>query len=254
MKLMKFFTILAAGLMLLTSCAGDDAPDMPKDNADFFKALTRGEASVSYKLASFEAYDKEYAVSDKYEKLNLEDWVGWELPAPGVITIHEGKTWSPLVMFTEVEGPVALSFPLEAYRQKTGFSKRFYVACPFEYDDESNEVTIGEKRYEKVSVNEEELVVNYISQYWKGGVEGVAGEWKWVLTYEKSALSLPDMEKILFYDSEYDAFMAILEMLRAEFGDEVNVNDYLSQWVILDEPVFNFDEIESRIKAKYHRE
>lgn len=68
------------------------------------------------------------------------------------------------------------------------------------------------------------------------------------MTYVREELTLPDMENIVFYDSELEANLAIIDMLREEFGNVFNINEYLGGYIYLDDPIVNLDEVEKEIR------
>lgn len=253
MKFSYLFAMAAVCCMSLTGCSDNNDSPAPVDELEqsdltFLKKLSEGQESATYKLESFSYYKMSNGNNKGWVEENFYDWIGLSVPAPSDITIHNGCTWQPLRMFDIVGGPSVLYMPLYAYRLETGFDKEFYVAAPIDYDADNKTLKIDKYTYEVESVTEETLKVVHISEFW-GGIDGKGGKDKFNLTFKRKDLSLPDLNKIIFYESELDAKLAIVEMLRAQFGDEFNVNKNLVGQVILDHPMVNLNEIEAGLKA-----
>ncbi len=242
----------AVCVMSLTGCSNDDSP-APFDEAQqadltFMSRLSDGQESATYTLDSFSFYQLSYANNDGWVEQNFYDWVGISVPAPTDITIYNGCTWQPLELFSVSTGPSELSMPLYAYRRVTGFDKEFYVAAPVDFDAENRTIKTDRYTYEVELANQETLKLIHISEY-AGGIGGKGGQDKFNMTFKRKDLSLPDLDKILFYESAREAKLAIVEMLREEFGDEFNLNDYLAGQVKLDNPMVDLNAIEAAIRA-----
>lgn len=252
MRYSQLFAMAAVCVMSLTGCSNEDslAPFDEAQQADmtFMSRLSDGQESATYTLDSFSFYQLSYANNDGWVEQNFYDWVGISVPAPTNITIHNGCTWQPLELFDVSTGPDQLYMPLCAYRLATGFDKSFYVAAPVDFDAENLTMKTDRYTYEVVSATEETLKLTHISEY-DGGIGGKGGQHKFTMTFKRQNLSLPDLDKILFYESALEAKLAIIEMIRAEFGNEFNLNDYLAPHVILDNPMVNLNEIEASLRG-----
>ncbi len=58
-----------------------------------------------------------------------------------------------------------------------------------------------------------------------------------------------ELEKNLYYESKSDALLDIIRMLRARFGDILDVNPYFRPQMELDYSVFDLKKIEENILA-----
>lgn len=262
MKNFKFYSSIIASvfLMLASSCSNENAPELEQkdttelDNVEFMNQLTRSEVSATYERSGME-YFIMYNNSGKWKQIDAYTLLGAEEPCSNIITFHEGKSWSPMRWF-HCAGFNKLYFPLMAYRHKTGFKKEFYIACPMNYNSETNELKIEGKTFQKEYLNDKAMKVNcaYSNCYTNDSGEVYASQQVlWKMTYIRSDFAIRDYGNIAYYETEFDAEMAILTMLRAEFGNEVNVNEYITGgW--LDNPIFNFDEVEKEIRKKHEIE
>lgn len=257
----KIFAMFTLMLLIFTSCSNDE-PSVEEgeiDNLEYLGQLTRGETSVTYKMDSFKKFTMNCPSPDvdgKWKDVTGLYTVGNIFPAPIQITFHEGRSWSPFEWLDINVGFHKLYFPLAAYRKKTGFSKDFFTAYILDYNSESNELKIDGRTYTKDFLNENAMQITIVrSQKFTNEKNEVYAETrdKHIIHYQRADLSIPDMDNILFYDDEYECCMAILKMLRDEFGEEVNVNKYISSFAVLDNPIYNFDEIEEYLHEKYNR-
>lgn len=252
MKLSLLFAMAALCVMPLTGCSDVDSPlDVNEEQQDpaLLKKLSEGQESATYARESFTFYNLSYANDMGWvEQPSLPD--GAIVPSPGSITIHNGCTWQPLSLSSSTGLPGPLSMPFYAYCRVTGFNKAFYVASPVEYDSVNGTFKMGKYTYDVESVTKETLKLVNIGEY-QGGIDGKGGKHRFDLTFKRQELSLPDLDKILFFDSELEAKLTMLEMIREQFGDEFNLNDYLGGHIILDHPMVNLNEIEAGLKAGY---
>lgn len=249
MKLNYVYITLALSLFGLVACE-DDKDKSPENTQEYMEALSRGSEAATYELSKVDIFRREYDSNKGWEEVNPMDYIGLYVDAPENLTIYDGRTWIPLELFSPVTGPDELELPLRAYRLQTGFDKDFYIASLIDYNAEEGTMKIDGMPYTVLSASASNLDLQLIHQFVQGGTDK-RGEFRYDLYYEHKSFSLPDMGKILFYDSELEAKLAIIEMLRARFGNVFNLNDYLGGDVILDDPIVDLDEIESRIREEY---
>lgn len=248
MKSTFVYITLALSLFGLVACEKED--NNSANTQEYMEALSRGSEAATYELSKVEVFRREYDSNKGWEKVNLMDYVGLYFRAPENLTIYDGRTWIPLEMFSPVTGPDELELPLRAYRMQTGFDKEFYIAPLIDYNAEQGTMKIDGMPYTILSASASNLNLQEIHQYVQSDPEK-GGEFRYDLYYEHRTLSLPDMGKILFFDTELEAKLAIIEMLRARFGDVFNLNDYLGGYIILDDPIIDLNEIENRIREEY---
>lgn len=269
MKKLTMLCLAALGLLTAGGCGSDagvspgfpQLPDMPATKGEtdvpaFTATLTESQkenvksildvsSMTALKLTDFDFYRKEG--DEGWTKEDFSEWEGLSAPGYADVILRDGKAWVPLELFDLSTGPHILSIPLEAYRNYTGFKKSFYVACPLEYDEDTSTLEIGRYSYQVCGAEGDELKVRHISPFWMGGVEGIAGYHLFDICYKKWTIETYDN---LYYGSELEAYLAIIEMVREKLGSKINANMYLSG-VILDQPYFDLDEIESEIRARY---
>lgn len=242
MRLRNLFTLFAvATLVLLTACNKDENP--VNDSANLLEQLTKGEKSACYDLQDYKLYESNSSSPLSWNEVNLTDFLGWMQTPPSKLIVSEGKTWVPLSFWTSY-GPSSLYLPFVAYCKTTGFNKDVYVVSDFIYDKDNNTVKIEDNTYSVQYSDDTKLIVDLYHNTNKGQLKEVA-------IFKIGELTLLDKSKIVYYDNEYDAYMAIIQMIRDEFGNSFNLNDYLGDNIILDDPMVNLDEIEQEIEHLY---
>lgn len=269
MKKIKYWGLVLSLSFLFASCSNsnNDEPSardeqsqqekidesdnkQKEDQCPFVNQILKGKISVSYKRISADAYVMHNNSGNwSYEG---ELW-GLDVPGREGITFHEGKCWTSLVMMTLNGGPNEFYGPLMAYKKKTGYDKEIYVAAPINYNSEAGQILINGDYYQLESIDEDIMKINHVSNtlYANADHEIIGSmQMKWEMEYEKDALL--DFSKIESFESEFDCFMAILKMLREEFGEEVDVNKYLHPGSSK-EDVVNFDQLEDNLHKKYKR-
>lgn len=249
MRQIKFIIALALGLFLMTGCSDSDEP--ARIDTDFLEELTRGTASTCYELVGTETYLKGPEPTDNWVKQDMSEWDGWQCPGPSQLLIHEGKTCTPLELFQISYGPHPLYFPFEAYLRKTKSKIQFYVTRPFRYDSENNILTIVDGfsespfKYEVESADENGLTLIYDSQ---SLCDGNDHYWKWILTYKKLSSNIEELKKNPLFDSNKEAKLAMIKLLRDEFGTSVDMNPYFEGQIVFPGPI-NLDKVEEWVLA-----
>lgn len=257
MKLSSFIAFAAAGLLSLSACSESEnnMPNTPEEeSANYMEMLSRGQESACYHMDSFTFHRLEYTGSNQWEEADFNDWTGLAVPAPSNLTIHDGRIWTPLETFSSSWGPSPIHMPLMAYRKVTGFDKSFYIASPVDYNPEDNTIRIGKEDYEVESASHESMTLIHTSDFSRSTDNGVlspAGKLRFRMVFTRQELSLPSLDNIMFYDSALEANLAIIEMLRKEFGDVFDLNKYLDGEIYLDHPVVDLDQVEQDIRAHW---
>jgi hypothetical protein len=71
-----------------------------------------------------------------------------------------------------------------------------------------------------------------------------------VSRYQKSILNDLDESNILWYDSERDLIIDICAKIRNKFGNQFNLNNYLSPEIVLDDPIVDMDKVENALLSR----
>lgn len=250
----KILSFITCCILMLSACSDNkdvlsELESTPAYQNDYLMSLTRGETSACYKLKSTTLFEKRSEESD-WEEINPSEMIGWATPAPVNLTISEGRTWIPMEWFDISIGPDPLFMPWLAYCRTIGSTKDIYIACPIVYDNESKELSMNDESYTVETFTESAIEIKHFSifsYYSKTDSKIQYGEYQCNLRYEKSELSLPAKDNILFFDSEKEAKLAVIQMIREKFGDVFNLNDYLGNEIQLDNPIIDLREIEKTL-------
>lgn len=233
--------VLVAFFMMLAACSSEDpSVAAEKNGRSFFKSLKQGEISVCYELVDFNSYGKENE-NDKWRPIRLDG-----LYLNERIIFHNGDVYEPL-MLTKGGGIHILEMPYQAYRMATGFGESIYIVAPLEYDEEDHSFTFHSKEYMIESATKSKLL---LIQYYPSPYEEI---WKTELEYESMSFPEEEIKNGLVFDSEGEACLYIVGLLREQFGENFDLNPYLEQLGIQnDSPtIVDIDELEVIIKHIY---
>lgn len=255
-KLILISFLSFASVAFLSGCDKTDQPEnnkneLEKPGIEYIRSLTRGETSVAYERTSVRLFDQAYDGTGKWTEINTDEMIGWSILSPSTLTITEGRAWTELSLFNPSIGFNPLYLPWAAYCRVTGFDKSLWIAAPVTYDEETNLLTLHGREYSVTNVGTSTLSLSTTSEYYKGDLNAIefkpAGQIREDARYVKTELQLEDRDKMLYFDSEKDAYRTMIQMIREKFGDRFNLNDYFGGSIILDEPMVDLDEIEKQL-------
>lgn len=240
MKLINKLMAIAIALLAMVAvcaCSSYEDPDVAfKGNVDgnFLNALARGETSVTFSKKDSKSYEMDYAAylngTGKWDDEPKDQLGGGGLGYDKLVIIN-GRTWSPLELYDKSTlAPSLLVTPWKVFCKETGYNKDVYVACPMEFDAESKSLKIGELTYSVEKAEGNELTLSRIGQIYQindqtGDFE-ITKAYKTVVFYKKAAMETPDMNQVVYFDSEKDAKLGMIAMLREHFGDIIDLNHY----------------------------
>lgn len=271
MKKLKLLILMLAAPMLWSCSADDPMPPQSETsevettiarlhedgekNIGFMKALSAGDEAVTFAMVENRVFEQSEDSPDKWIEWG-DDILGYYPPAPKKITIYDGKTWEGINLF-RMPGINPLAYPMAAYKKATGFNKTYLVSCGFEYSENCDSVRISGKEFRLHSMTPEGMAISYMDDVCRTS-SGIGEDmvvttipiFEW-MRYEKSELAVPDVSNSLFFDTELDAYLNMIELLRDEFGDVFHINGYLAPEVELDDDLVNLDEIRKYILERY---
>ncbi|MDE6753710.1 MAG: hypothetical protein K2J82_03760 [Muribaculaceae bacterium] len=231
------FLLISLGMFLFSGCSNDEPNGI---DTDLMNSLTRGTISTCYELISFDIYQKPDKPNAGWEHLDLSDWVGYSCPSPSRMLIHDGKTWSPIELFNLIQGWHPLYYPWIAYQNKIESAVTVYVTRPFQFDSQNNSLQLDGRDYEVETANDNEMTLIYYSKY----ISEVPGTDKYIMRYKKSSADMNSLSKNPFFESDKEAKLGIIELLRNELGNLFNINPYIEPYVSFPNPLVNLDRIE----------
>lgn len=246
-------SLMIMGLLFTAGCSDtEDTPDNVKNedaiakglptrgetDKKFLEKLSTGQDAVTLKMVEDRIFIHPDQKENEWEEVH--DMLGIYPSAPASLTIYDGRTWERLDLFAHFPHISPLAYPMVAYARKTGFDKKLLIACDFRYDEKNERVIISGREYRLDNMTQDGMAISEIDPT----------IWQW-MRYEKVELSMPELNKILLFDSEFEAYLSIIDMLRAEFGDVFRINEYLAPEVELDDDLVNLDEIKKLILQRY---
>lgn len=265
MKIFPYLAIAAlAGAAVFGGCTeeinlSDEYPyyeelgsvaENPQDSASILTKLAKGEVSMSFTFEGVTLFQSDARTNFEWEQVDLSDYFGFDISLPRTIHITDGCTWQEYSLFNVALGPNPLYMPWEIYCSRTGHSNQLFIVSNMGYDEESQQMTIGDKICRVESLVDDTITLSHESQYsyWDNSGNAVAkGTHKEFLEYKIVELNIEDKDSVLYFASEKELFRALIDTLREYFGNEFNMNDYLYPTVILTSPMVNFDEIEKQL-------
>lgn len=240
MKLINKLVAISIALLAMaavSACSSYEDPDIAfkgKVDGDFLNSLARGETSVTFSKNGTKGYVMDYASyqngTGKWDEAPKGQLGGAGLGYDKLVIIN-GRTWSPLELYDKSTlAPSLLVIPWKAFCKETGYNKSVYVACPMEFDAESKSLKIGELTYSVEKAEGNELTLSMIGHIYQ--INDQTGDFeiteasKTLLFYKKAAMETPDMNQVAYFDSEKDAKLGMIAMLREHFGDVIDLNHY----------------------------
>ena len=233
-KLMAIAIALLA-MVAISACSYEDPDIAFKGNIDanFLNSLARGETSITLSKTDCKEYEMDYQKylngSGKWDKAEDGRLGGSDLGVDKLIIINS-RTWNPILLFNKSTlAPSLIYEPWEIYCKETGFDKEIYIACPIEYDADSKTLKIENITFSIEKAENDKLIlstVGEIYQYTQPDKFEPTKASKTILFYKKSAMEPPDMDNILYFDTEKEAKLAMVRILRGHFGDYIDRNHY----------------------------
>lgn len=281
MKQNLTFCMLAAAAIMLTAMyacsANEDIPDFTDgtiDNTSLDKLTTE---SCSYSSIEFEEYCMDY---ESYIA-GSEEWGPAPLAFPGhqynqSFVIADGRYAVPLSLTNVTYGSSRLLAPWKAYCNQTGYDKTIYIGYKISVNKQEPSLWYGElpnfedhmglygvdgpaqRRLHHLSTV---YSIHFASDKYlklsKLGVRYATDEnhkpvnievYKYIYVYKKDKADKKMLQKMAVYDSELEAKLDMINMMRSYFGKTVDVNKYLDQDDKVNDPIIDFDKLEQDIR------
>lgn len=271
----------ATALMLTALCACTADEDMPDfndgtiDNTALDKLTTE---SCSYSTVEFEEYCMDY---ESYIASSNE----WR-PAPPAFPGHQydesfimanGRYAWPLGLRNVAYGYSRLYTPWKIYCEQTDYDKTIYIGQKVSVDKQEPSIWFGELTefddlkylYDGDGLAQRQLhhlssvyIIHFASDKFlklsRLGVRYSEDEnhkpvdmtvYKYTYVYKKEKADKKMLKKMAVYDSELDAKLDMINMMRRYFGRTVDVNKYLDPKDRVAESIIDFDKLEQDIRG-----
>lgn len=245
------FSVIASVCALLSSCGNDgpEVPDINKGSESASNLLTRmssGEVNATYTRYGLDLFQKDDDTGGKWKEVNLREIVGWGSSLPNQFSVKDGRTWIVYEMWHSC-GPSPLEMPWKIYCKVMGIKSTLYICTPIIADNETHTLKISNMLCAVTDCDGKNFTLVYDSNYYYDGPDYKTGTFRDCSHYKYGELSDIDAESVLWFETEEDLIKGTIALMRERFGDEMNMNDYLGGYVILDEPIVNFDDLEQQL-------
>ena len=216
---------------LMTACSSKFDPDVAfkgEIDENFLTTLSRGEIPVTL----VQDCSKSYIFTKPYvDGQGVGDWEEWNGEGWSVsnhnIYVFNGCSWDVYshLPFLDADRILLESWITNAwwdYEDKTGYNKRHFIKCPFEFDIKNKKVLIGELWNNIESANNDILVLSH-DGYGYGATEtssfGIRSLVKHIYTYYSKPQTIFDPENDETYETIKDVVLARLRLMIEYFGD-----------------------------------
>lgn len=255
MKSFFRFANIASALLTFatfTSCSNVDSPspDEGGGKEHILNKIAAGEkVTVSYVMTDCQLFDNDERSGNKWEEINLEEYSGWSTALPSRINIIDSRVGLPYKMYSHIYGPSTLGMVWDVYCKVTNVHPQLCIETEIKVDEQNNTFSFGNMTCVIEAKTKNGFLVTYDSPYYYHGNNGnmLKGTSRERATYNQEPFDESALENTWFYPSEQDLIVDLLTRFRAQFGDEINLNDYLYPNIILDDPIVNFDELEKTL-------
>lgn len=251
MNLNPLFATLATGIaLMMSSCASDDMdfntknpllPDADYD-AGAFVSFVNPASNMYLTRTDIKTYEK-VSGDSKWKEFDLSEMIGGDIPGPSSLLVKEGQIYTPLVTFSCATGPTRISMALYALRASGKIDTEGIIMVKRDYTLSGNKLTLNNENLYIKNQKNGSLWLSYLMGTIKDG-EPTEGSDLYVMKYDETTPA-GEFHKFDSVDAVYEW---VLKAFREKFGEEVNLNHYLSG-AILDNPMLTAAEIERELEA-----
>lgn len=241
-KMVMWLSVALVGLVV-SACASDE----PKTeiNDDFVQACEAGSVTRYYELDELIDYELE---GSKWVK-SSEPMIGFYMNDDKIL-FKDGKFWTPLHIFCDAGTTKTLSMvddAWDAYKKKSRCKDVINVAIPFKLNKEENELICRAQLFHRDSFYNVEKFTKKEIRLFDYGIDGnYVQRFKTVYVYKPVEMSQTEIDRIIPFDSEVDAYYYVLRVCKEYFGDEINYQ-YMDRKYKVD-----LNELEDRLDAEMY--
>lgn len=277
-RIIIYIAIVTMMLTAMYACsANEDTPDFNDgtiDNTTLDKLTTE---SCDYSTVEFEEYCMDYesfiAGSDEWK------------PAPPAFPGHQydhsfiianGRYASPLQLLNVTYGWSKLYTPWKVYCKETGYDKTICIGQKVSVNKQEPSMWFGEltnfddlkylydgdgpaqrRLHHLSSVYRIHFANDKFLKLSRLDVRHAQDEnhkpinmtvYKYIYLYKKDQAGQKALNDMAIYDSEIEAKLDMINMMRSYFGKTVDVNKYLDKDDMVNDPIIDFDKLEQDIR------
>lgn len=238
MKKWYLMIVVAFLGVMITSCSDEPTPTKEID-PNVVLAYKEGGVSKCFKFDTLENFKRKTKTS-KWEIEN-ENILG-DLIYHDVIMFTDGMVLTPVQIPIYFGGTIAeLRMTWDAYRKVTKCKELLYVEVPFFYDEAAERIRINQFEYDVEKMTGTELQVSELSPNELSKI---------TLYYKLYTMPQEELDRIVKFDSEQEAYLYIVKKAKEEFGEKIDLNKIYSPNIIFDEPIIDLNDLEERILSE----
>lgn len=206
-------------------------------------SIAQGDSSIAYSLKNCEFMELNVD-TDTWEEVYM---CGFYHIVPSELVFYQGSFYQPLVL-PRIGSSNVLDLPFSVYCHVTGFSKKIYIGGPIKFKFENSILRLGCWTITLKTANDERIEFDMEMDR---SIDD--SEWKACITYEANQELFQDLKNGLQFDSIENAYLAIVKMIRNEFGSSFDMSPYLEEMGIHRESpsIVDVDELEREIRKMY---
>ena len=234
---------VVSALPFLASCSAEDTE----------MALNDGEKTVMENFVD-ENFIAEYKLADLDQKtidgkqLTGDDIHLCLLSFPFQYVVYNGKMWRDRhfnSVIADAGSTRLVDLILWAYSLETGFDSRILVESRIHYNAENNRIDLPWHDSSLTYSKPGEFTIEYDCS-----CDHAPAHTSYI-TYRRVSTEETDISNCLFFETLKDADLHIIQLVREEFGNEFNINNYLRGYAILTDPIINLDDVEKDVRENY---
>lgn len=248
---MKNLILIMAALvgLVLTACSSDE-PSIEINN-DVVESYREGSVTKYFKLTDSKYYlwDEENSKWVLYDEpllaaSNSDTGSSFNLGFSAML-FTKGQVWTPLETYQY--NPDVFWWVWGAYQKVTHNNNTLYLAAPFIFKEDERTMSFRGYTFNVKKMTKSKLEVckeHFIS------TDGGASCNKYSKTesaYELADLSQSYIDNIITFESQKEAYLYIIKVAKAQFGDKVNINE-IYQEKVLGNPIVDLKRLEEMVE------
>lgn len=231
---------------------GNSEDELPfVDIADYLNGTLDAGALGSFRLGEESAiYEFESRRTFISDELSDGKWVDatdmvrdYTSPIPASMVFTDGYCFIPF----ELLEPHPLYMPWRAYIEVTGKYVELMLYAEFGMSEDNRLLDIAGNEYSIESLSDDAMTISRRLSYVGGRTPGKEGVSLYVQTFRKEHFSQAFYDETLRFKSEHELYEHVISLLRAEFGDVIDLNEVFYPSAIFDDPIVNIADLAAEL-------
>ena len=203
---------------------------------EYLEGLAKGEVMMEYSRDKTELYHRDLFIDSKWRQPK-SDMDGMEIATPKSFIIGRGKCHT-LFKLWACSGPHPLAMPWNAYLTATGKNLRLYLEAPLTVSQSDRDIILDNRTCRIEQFTRNSIVLSYVTPTIIPGKN-----WMHISQYIVSDATFTFDQTCLSFSSKEELYKTVIAMLREQFGETINLNEW-SSGTIYDDPIINISDLE----------